>query len=121
MSGCDVFIILLLRVNFLKDYVYNGMWRGTHVLNRFQWYFVLVFLCNCFSFKHPPLLEISCAGPAYASILEQTRKRAAANMVTAAPTFFIEEGQKITGAQPLETFRTALNEVKDKRNEKIRQ
>lgn len=47
----------------------------------------------------------------YAPILEETRKRAAANMVTAAPTFFIEGGQKIIGAQPFATFKAALQEV----------
>lgn len=48
----------------------------------------------------------------YIPILEETRKRAATNMVTAAPTFFIEGGQKIIGAQLFDTFKAALNEVK---------
>jgi predicted DsbA family dithiol-disulfide isomerase len=47
----------------------------------------------------------------YISILEETKKDAAANMVTAAPTFLIEGGPKITGAQPLETFREEFRKL----------
>ena len=50
----------------------------------------------------------------YAPRLEQTGKRAHANMVTAAPTFFIEGGPQITGAQPLEIFREELMKVQKK-------
>lgn len=47
----------------------------------------------------------------YIPILEETKKRAAENMVTAVPTFFIEGGPKITGAQPLETFKKTLERL----------
>jgi len=47
----------------------------------------------------------------YIPRLEETKKRAAAKMVTAAPTFVIEGGSQITGAQPLATFRDALKKA----------
>ncbi len=56
-------------------------------------------------------LKIALAKNTYTPLLEQTKRRAAENMVTAAPTFLIEGGGKITGAQPLETFREELRKV----------
>ena len=56
-------------------------------------------------------LESALKNETYAPILEQTRKQAASGMIKAAPTFVIEGGETITGAQPLEVFRTALNSL----------
>ena len=47
----------------------------------------------------------------YVPVLEETKKRATAKMLTAAPTFFIADGHQITGAQPLETFRKTLKQL----------
>jgi len=44
----------------------------------------------------------------YLPRLAETTRLARENQVKAAPTFFIEGGGKITGAQPLETFRKAF-------------
>ena len=59
----------------------------------------------------PAELEKTLREGKYIPILEKTKKSAAANMVTAAPTFLIEGGPKITGAQPLDTFREELRTV----------
>ena len=57
----------------------------------------------------PDQLEKAVQNQVYVRILEQTKKKASKSMVTAAPTFFIEGGAQITGAQPLETFREAFD------------
>ncbi len=59
----------------------------------------------------PADLEKAIQEKKYTPILEETKKKAAANMVTAAPTFLFEGGAKITGAQPLETFREVLGKL----------
>lgn len=56
-------------------------------------------------------LENALAEKTYIQRLEETKQRAAANMVTAAPTFLIDDGPQITGAQPLDTFREALRKL----------
>lgn len=60
----------------------------------------------------PSELEKALQNNPYTRILEETKKQAAVKMVTAAPTFFIQGGKQITGAQPIEAFRAALNELK---------
>jgi predicted DsbA family dithiol-disulfide isomerase len=50
----------------------------------------------------------------YHSRLKETTRMAGKNQIRAAPTFLIEGYGSITGAQPIETFRTALREVQKK-------
>lgn len=59
-------------------------------------------------------LEKALIDKRYVPVLTETKKQAAVKMITAAPTFFIEGGTQITGAQPLETFRIALEKIGDK-------
>jgi predicted DsbA family dithiol-disulfide isomerase len=47
----------------------------------------------------------------YLPRLTETTRMAQENEVRAAPTFFIEGFGKITGAQPIETFRSALRQI----------
>ena len=47
----------------------------------------------------------------YLSKLEETTRSAHSMMVSAAPTFIIDGLRPITGAQPLDTFRTVLEKV----------
>ena len=47
----------------------------------------------------------------YLKKLEETTRKAKNMMVSAAPTFIIDGGRPITGAQPLDTFRTVLEQI----------
>ncbi len=60
---------------------------------------------------NPDDFEKAIMEKTYIPQLEQVKELAAKNMVTAAPTFLIEGGAKITGAQPLETFQEELEKV----------
>ena len=60
---------------------------------------------------NPAELEKALKEKTYIPQLEHTKNIAAKNMVTAAPTFLIEGGAQITGAQPLETFQEELEKV----------
>mgnify|MGYP001608459007 CR=1 FL=1 len=59
----------------------------------------------------PQALDAELKAGTYMSVLSKTKKQASARMVTAAPTFFIEGGPQITGAQPLEQFRETLRNL----------
>ena len=47
----------------------------------------------------------------YLKKLEETTRAAQKRMVSAAPTFIIDGLRPITGAQPLDTFRTVLEKI----------
>lgn len=55
--------------------------------------------------------ETAVLNGTYLPNLEETTKDARNNGVTAAPTFVIEGYGKLTGAQPMETFRAAFAEM----------
>lgn len=59
-------------------------------------------------------LEKELAAGTYRPALEETTRAARNRMITSAPTFIIEGRETITGAQPIETFRAALNRVTQK-------
>ena len=56
-------------------------------------------------------LSLDLDNHTYLNILEETTRSARSMMVSAAPTFIIDGLKPITGAQPLDSFRTILEKI----------
>ena len=58
-------------------------------------------------------LTLDLENHTYLNVLEETTQSARSMMVSAAPTFVIEGLKPITGAQPLDSFRTLLKKMQN--------
>lgn len=58
----------------------------------------------------PHALEETLGSEIYKPVLAETTRAARSSMITSAPTFVIEGGARITGAEPIEKFRSVFKQ-----------